>query len=318
MFRNSGHYRLRFHFIGVIFLLLVYVLLFTSCSLFSSIKKAPKKISRSFRGSGGGLKLKIGITPFKNATFFVNPELEETLKQTFAETIRTKCPDILSLKPGDDRYPDILMNLPTLATGGVDNIAMATTGRQLGLNAIVISSLINLTEKKEERGIMWFKDFRFFVQIGISVEIYDTETGAKVLDENFIREIEVEEEDFELIKVKNKINLPAVTDVLMDITRDMGAKTCDVVSDQAWQGYVISVTGDKIIISSGEKVGLSPGKQFEVYDSGNIIEGAGGHRFFIPGNKTGRIKIISVYPDRSEAVAVSNQGIKEGNSVRLK
>jgi len=318
MFRNSGHYRLRFHLIWVIFFLLVYVPLFTSCSPFSSLKKTTKKISRSFKGSGGGLKLKIGITPFKNATFFVNPELEETLNQTFAETIRTECRDIFFLKPGDEQYPDILVNLPTLASGGVDNVAMVTTGRQLGLNAIVISSLINLTEKKEERGMLWFKDFRFFVQIGISVEIYDTETGAKVMDESFIREIEVEEADLELIKAKNKINLPAVTDALMKITRDMGEKTCDVVSDQAWQGYVISVTGDKIIISSGEKVGLLPGKQFEVYDSGNIIEGTGGHRFFIPGNKTGKIKIISVYPDRSEAVAVSNQGIKEGNSVRPK
>ena len=318
MFRNRGHYRLRFHLIWVIFFLLVYVPLFTSCSPFSSLKKATKKISRSFKGSGGGLKLKSGLTPFKNATFFVNPELGETLNQTFAETIRTECRDILFLKPGDDQYPDILANLPTLASGGVDNVAMVTTGRQLGLNAIVISSLINLTEKKEERGMLWFKDFRFFVQIGISVEIYDTETGAKLMDESFIREIEVEEADFELIKAKNKINLPAVTDALMKITRDMGVKTCDVVSDQAWQGYVISVTGDKIIISSGEKVGLLPGKQFEVYDSGNIIEGTGGHRFFIPGNKTGKIKIISVYPDRSEAVAVSNQGIKEGNSVRLK
>jgi hypothetical protein len=195
---------------------------------------------------------------------------------------------------------------------------MVTSGRQLGLNAIVISSLINLTEKKEERGILWFKDFRFFVQIGISLEIYDTETGAKILDENFIREIEVEEEDFELIKVKNQINLPAVTDAIIEITRDMGIKSCDVLSDQAWQGYVISVAGDKIIISSGEKVGLLPGKQFEVYDSGNIIEGTGGHRFFIPGNKTGTIKITSVYPERSEATAVSNQGIKAGDSVRLK
>jgi hypothetical protein len=318
MFRNSEPYRLRFHFIAVIFFLTVYIPLFTSCSPFSSLKKTTKKITRSFKGSSGGLNLKIGITPFRNATFFVNPEFEETLNQTFAETISKECPDILALKPGDDRYPDILANLPMLASGRIDNIAMVTAGRQLGLNAIVISSLINLTEKREKRGVLWFKDFRFFVQTGISLEIYDTETGAKVLDESFIREIEVEETDFELLKTKNNINLPAATDALMDITRVMGVKTCDIISDQIWQGYVISVTGDKIFISSGEKVGLVPGKQFAVYDSGNIVEGIGGHRFFIPGNKTGKIKIISVYPDRSEALALSNQGIKEGNSVRLK
>jgi hypothetical protein len=195
---------------------------------------------------------------------------------------------------------------------------MVTAGRQLGLNAIVISSLINLTEKKEERGILWFKDFRFFVQTGISLEIYDTETGAKVLDESFIREIEVEETDYELLRAKKNIDLTAVTEVLMEITRVMGVKTCDIISDQIWKGYVIAVKGDNLIISSGEKVGLLPGKQFVVYDSSNIIEGTGGHRFFIPGNKTGKIKIISVYPDRSEAAVLSNQGIKEGNSVRLK
>ena len=63
-------------------------------------------------------------------------------------------------------------------------------------------------------------------------------------------------------------------------------------------------------------MGLKPGDILDVYYSGKTIEGAEGRLFFIPGLKTGEIKITTVHPDRAEAVLFSGNAIQAGSSVK--
>jgi len=65
-------------------------------------------------------------------------------------------------------------------------------------------------------------------------------------------------------------------------------------------------------------VGIKSGNIFEVYDSNGVFKGAKGQKFFIPGLKTGEIKITAVYPDSAEAVRFSGQNIQPGSSIGLK
>ncbi|MEJ2657873.1 MAG: FlgT C-terminal domain-containing protein [Desulfobacterales bacterium] len=69
------------------------------------------------------------------------------------------------------------------------------------------------------------------------------------------------------------------------------------------------------MINSGERSGLNSGDLFDVYDSNGIFEGAGGQRFFVPGLKTGEIKVTTVYPDAAEAILVSGHDIRAGFSI---
>jgi len=43
-----------------------------------------------------------------------------------------------------------------------------------------------------------------------------------------------------------------------------------------------------------------------------------GHRFLVPGAKTGEVKITGVFDDSAEASIVSGDSIREGNTVRAK
>lgn len=298
--------------------LLVAVSMAPGCSSFSTIKKTTKKIARDLKSPDGDINKKIGIALFDNKTFYNNQRFEEFFFTNLASTIKEACSDILLVRSGDTGCPAFLTDLPVQPTGQLDNLALAKAGRQIGLNAIVTGSLVDIKAVKEEHGFLWFKSVSNIVQMQMVVEVYDTETAAKLLDEIFSCEIEVNEQEFELIKSKKAGGITGFKNAFMHIAGVAGEKICDTVAMQPWKGYVVSISGSKIIISSGRKSGLISGDILEVYAGEKIINGNNGQRFFVPGLKTGEIKITTVYSDKAEAVSISADDINEDCSVRIK
>jgi hypothetical protein len=294
--------------------------LFSFASLIAGCSFLPaiKKIACDIKAPAGDLKKKVGITFFENHTFGAVNNFEKIFHIKLAENIKEICSDILIIKPGDTGYPDQMTVLPKLASGRIDNLVLAKTGRKLGLNAIVTGSLIDISANKENRGILWFKDTYNFIRFQIVVEVYDTETGAKFFDDSFVHEIQVDAIDLDNLRTGNANEIPALNDALLNAVIPIGEKICDAVNSQPWKGYVISSFDDKIIISSGKRSGLILGDKLDVYDSGNIFEGKDSQEFFIPGPKIGEIKITALYPDKAEAALISGKNIKVGSTVKIK
>lgn len=314
---------MRFYYLKTFNQLLVVIavcFLFSLASLIAGCSFLPaiKKIACDIKAPAGDLKKKVGITLFENRTFCAVNNFEKTFHIKLAENIKETCPDILIIKPGDTGYPDQMAVPPKLAPERIDNLVLAKTGRRLGLNAIVTGSLMDISGNKETRGILWFKNTCNFIRFQIVVEVYDTETGAKIFDDSFIHEIEVDELALNNLRTGNANEIPALTDALLNASIPIGEKICDAVNIQPWRGYVISSFDDKIIISSGKRSGLILGDKLEVYDSGSIFEGKDGRKFFIPGLKIGEIKITALYPDRAEATLISGKSIKVGSVVKIK
>ncbi len=318
MFHHSKSFAVKIHPVaGILFLLLCLVSI-TGCSTVSSIEKSTKRMVRDFRAPDSNLKKRVGILLFENKTTLVNKDVEEKFIRDLSETIASSCPNILLEKPGNPGYPDDLAGVPRTRSGWIDNLALAKTGRQLDLNAIVTGALITITPKKRKQGIWWLKDTHYFVQVRIATEVYDTETGAKLLDESFVHEIEVEEMDLESIHADSEMNSLIVDEAFGTIADKMGEQICNAIVFQPWKGFIASIDSDNIFLNFGENIGLKIGDLFDVFDSSNIFEGLEGHRFFKPGFKTGEIKITAVYPDTAEAILVSGQDIRQGFCVQPK
>ncbi len=311
---NTAAY-IRVVFVSILFLVSIFMI--TGCSTYSSVKKSTKKIVRDITAPDD-MKKKVAISFFANYTFCTNQNLEELFQKNLAEAINRECPDILLIKPGDAECPDFLIRPLLLQSRHLDNLALAKAGQRLGLNAIITGAFIDIIAHKEKRGLLWFKDDTNFLRVLISCEVYDTQTGAKFLDESFTYESEIDGQVFESIKAKKTKDITAIENALAHIAEAMGEKICDTVGVLPWKGYVVSTANDKIIISSGRRAGLLRGDILEVYESGKIIQGKDGGRFFLPGLKTGEIKITAVYPDKAQAVLVKGDAIKTGSSVRIK
>ena len=273
---------------------------------------------RDLRAPDSDLKKRMAITLFENKTAFSDTEMQQRFFTDLTEKIMSSCPDVLLEKPGDSGYPDFLLRLPRKASGRIDNYDLATSGRRSGLNSIVTGALNDARIDKRKKGFWWWKDIHHYVQFQIVAEVYDTETGAKLLDESFKREMEIDESDLESTGADDEIKAYIKDDIFKTIAVDMGEKICNAVVLDPWTGYITSIVDDKIILSSGERVGIGPGDIFEVYNSTDTFQGVDGHRFFIPGLKTGEIEITTVYPDTAEAVRISGQDIREGFTVRPK
>ncbi len=288
----------------------------TGCTGLSNSNKTATKMTGGFKFFSGNLKKKVGVANFENKTLAEGQRFELLLQTNLSQAIQKDCPEIILETPGDAKYQNILGTPPKMETGRIDNFALSMAGRELGFNAIVAGALLDISGIKEKHGILWFKSSRNFLQIQIAVEVYDTETGAKILDEVLIHQTEVDESDFQLIQSKNIPRMSLINDEIVDIATEMGEKVCDAVADLAWSGYISSINGGKIVISSGSNIGVRLGNIFEVRAIGKIIKGVNGHQFVMTGKKSGKIQIVSVYPDRSEAVLLSGNEISVGSPVR--
>ena len=311
---NTAAY-IRIVFVSILFLVSIFMI--TGCSTYSSVKKSTKKIVRDITAPDD-MKKKVAISFFSNYTSCTNQNLEELFQKNLAETINRACSDILLIKPGDAGCPDFLTRPLLRETGHLDNLALAKAGQRLGLNAIITGAFIDIKVYKEKQGFLWFKDDKNFLRVLISCEVYDTQTGAKFLDESFTYESEIDGQVFESIKAKKIKDITALKNALAHIAEDMGEKICDTVAALPWKGYVVLTADNRIIISAGRRAGLLRGDILEVYESGKIIQGKDGQRFFLPGLKTGEIKIIAVYPDKAHAVSVAGDTIKAGSLVSIK
>jgi hypothetical protein len=303
--------------VGLLFFLSA-IFMMTGCSTVHSIEKSTKNMVRDFRAPDSDLKKKIALMPFENKTTFKDGGLAGKIIENLARAITSSCSNILLEKPGDSGYPDELARLAAQMPGQIDNFELAKIGRRFGLNGVVTGSVINISPDNKKKGILWFKDTHYYVQVQISAQAYDTETAAKLLDESFVHEVEVDEADLESIQTESGIQASIMDEALRAIVDKMGEKICNAVVWQPWKGFIASVNAHRIMINSGQKAGLKIGELFDVFDNSGVFKGAGGQRFFIPGVKVGEIKITSVYPDTAEAVLLSGHDIRAGFSIRTK
>ncbi len=314
IFCSTNKFITRFRYECILIFSLICLFLFAGCSsLYSKNKKSGNVTIKN-----SDLAKKVGIAIFKNKTSFKDRSYEKVFQEYLVESITDSCSDILLVKPGDTGYPDFLVKLPMNETESIDNLALAQLGRQTGMNAIVTGEIMGITGKEKKRGIIFFKNLRQFIYFQVKIEVYDTGTGVKLIDERYSEEIEIDELELELFKKKEIVNVSEVDDVFLKISEDIGEKICNAVNMPPWQGYITSVTENNIIISSGKKVGLVPGVVLEVFTTGEIIEGVDGHRFFTPGHKTGEVKLTTVYADSCEAILYTGSDIMEGCRVKIK
>lgn len=300
---------------GVIGLFMIMVFAFvlsSGCSTFSSINTAAKRMVRDIKAPNDDLKKKIGITVFENNSSLIDKTSGQWLFNDFVETLRASCPGDILVVPGDVNYPDVLLKPPKLASGWIDQLALAEAGRKLGFNAIVTGALNEVTKKQERHGFWWFRYTNHLLEIHASVEVYDTLTGAKLLDRNVVHQVDVDETDDMDITAPIDPSTSITNEILGNMASEMAEWVCSGIILQPWHGYITSVEADKVVVASGKMVGIEPGDVFEIFDGSEIFNGSEGQQFFVPGLKMGEIKITSVFPDRAEAVITSGQNVQEG------
>ena len=327
--RNESTFLTRIRLLSRTLILSILFLTFIGCTVTRTVEETVEKttqtvknttrtITRRFMLSDEDLLRKVGIINFENNSLRETTEFQNIFHKGLPDYMNQNCEGILVDDPATGDLLALVKEPPKLKSGHLDNYSLALIGRQIGLMAIVTGSLEDIRVIDELQGILWTKDTHHFVEVNIRVEVNDVRTATKLLDNTFVREIEIEDLDYEMIRQSDRIQLPALNETLSKLLADIGSEICHTVKDQPWTGFITKAEQDRFTISSGSEIGLKVGDVLEVYDSSRIIQGVGGQRFFTPGLQIGEIEIVNITQNTSDARLISGKDILKGSTVRRK
>ena len=302
--------RLRVFFLFVVLCIMVSTII--GCGVFSGIKKTTGRIARDITGSNSGLKKKVAFGWIQDATSFSGTDLGAYFGTRLADNVGRACPDMLLAGAGESEG---LKEFFAKNPGRPEPVLLADAGRAMGLNAVLSARILEIGTFIKPAGLLWFKGNETWLRMIFNVEVYDTETGAKLLAENLIHEMELEGEEPQHIDEKKAQGLSFLKSAMDEPLSDLAEKICDALHAEPWKSYVTSVSGDAVVLSAGKNSGLIPGDSLVVYQSRRVIAGVEG-RYYLPGVKIGEIRITSVHANRSEALRVSGEAGAVGDMVK--
>lgn len=311
-----------------IFVFLFVSVCFTGCSTVTGVKDATVKATKAtvnattkivpyMGGPDSGIIRTVSLIPFKNETIFEKLALEKVFEGMITKYISESCSGVRLLDPGSPGFPESLKAVTSSA--GLDNLTMADKGREAGLNAIITGGILNLSLAQEDEGILWFRETKERLQIQISMEVLDVETGAKIFDDRFIHEIiDMAPEEIQAFKTGKPALFATLTENLEKLAKDIAPNICNAIMSQSWTGYVASVDGNQVYLSFGKTIGIKSDEVLEVHDHGKVVENVSGQRFILPGKKIGEIRITKMEDKFSTGEIISGENILVGNPVKFK
>lgn len=283
----------------------------------TTVKKQTKKIAGAMPFVGERLRKKVVIVPFENTTFISDQDMQPLFTNLFIDLLSTDCSNILWVKPGDPDYPAAIDQIPRLASDRIDNLALAEMGRAMGVNAFLLSNVVSVDAEEKEKGFFIFRDTHYYESAQVGFQVYDTGTGAKLMDESLKESLEVDGAEFDAILARDLKAMYELGETMGRIAAGGAEKVCETLQKQPWQGYVVAVQDGKVILSSGREIGMKTRDVLKVYRIGEIVEGKDGQRFIVPGALAGEIEITAVADGRAEARPVDGAEVAAGYAVRL-
>lgn len=296
---------------------LALIALVAGCASISKVGKFSKDVIHKIHAPHSGLKTYIAFARFEDTSFVRDKDMAAIFRKQVVKQYSKKCHTTWLMTPENPVFPNFLFNPPKLASGHIDDFALAEAGRQHGMYAIVTGRLFNISGDHRQKGFLWFKNTVPQVNISLAMAVYDTETGTKLMDRSEVRSFDVDAEDFDAIRQKNDAGLAVLARLLRKMADDFGDQLCDTLSTSQWKCYVRAVNGTHITLSAGSRAGLKPGRVFEVYAPGKIFKGVNGLRFVERGDKVADIKVTSVTEDTAEATLTSGKPVSIGDTVVL-
>ena len=302
----------------VVLLMLMILLTGFGCATVSGVVEKTKDIVSPHISSKNKIKKTVGIAVFDNISEINEGSLPRRFETLLVENLRSEYEDILLVQSEDSDDLRFLADLPTGESGDVDNLLLSEKGRNAGLNAIVTATVINIRREEETSGFVWFKESNTVVKMIIRAEVYDPFTGAKLMFENFNREIKLGDKDLPVFDSGKIMDVEPVADEMVQVSKDMGKAIHKALEEEKWKGFIISADNDKVVLSAGAGAGIKTGDHFDVFDHKGTVEGIGGHQYRIPGLPTDEIEITAVNDNRAEGVSVSGNSIAPGSLVQEK
>ncbi len=288
-----------------------------SFSWASDIVTDQKKPVQFQQSSYEHLQKRVGLTRFQNRSSFLDDRLVSLIDETLASVLTESGKGVVPVQDADPVFAEVRDHQPRRVSGVIDNMTLSKVGRASGLNSVATGTITGIRDFQEERGYWWFKDRMFFIEVHMHCSLYDTETGAKILDMTLSEKIDLPEALYRRMKAKGyTASFAEIQEMIISLSRQMGEEICTSMEQELFKTFIKTIDGRQVVISSGSNAGIQSGDLFTIHDSGRLVDGKEEHQFFIAGPGTGILRINAVQGDSASGSIV--QGNITGKDACLK
>jgi hypothetical protein len=188
----------------------------------------------------------------------------------------------------------------------------------MGMN-VLVTAIVNPVEIEYRRvGYYPFRWLKKELEVSMVVNATDLINGTLFLTSLESKKVKVPKELQEDKAIEEIMGHEDFTEAVNSILDREASAVRRALGNHPWGGKVLSVSGDKVMISAGEDVGVAVGDIFEVFERGKPIRAAGGTHIFLLGAKVGEVSVTQIMKEHSAATPLSNTPIQAGQVVRLK
>lgn len=228
--------------------------------------------------------------------------------QSVAATMQAEVARLDLLKGWQDETIEEAIDL--LKTNTVD--VAAERWRTDGFQGIVTAALLDLRLVTEKTGVFWFRKDRYFIKIEVVLDLYDTHSGAKLVNEVAERVLKISQDDYEALQSGTVLHISDLDELLADLASDFGQEAAEALQKHPWQTSIISTDAERIVLAAGRSSGLQIGDRLAIYGGNRLVVGASG-KYVLPGMKIAEVDIKQVDEHRSNAVVLENGSVQAGD-----
>lgn len=250
------------------------------------------------------LRKRVVVAPFHFANKDLQPRaqaLSQALSQAVAQKGDLALVDFAALQAALDKVSPEVRNPEERAI---------TAGRDLGLTAVVVGVVTDLSVQYRMKGVYGFRDNTAFLTLEAQLRITDIGTGTVAGQEAFKTEVPIDDIAAEAIKSGAPMDVKLVDKLAADIVKPAESWMMSQLGAMAWTGQVLAVEGKRVQLNVGRDSGLPSGTVLTVYTVGETIKCATGQELCLPGPVAGKVRLLELGAHSSWAEAVEAKDYK--------
>ncbi len=288
-------------------------LFLTGCGVIGKMGRHTVQAAREI--TGGGWHRKVGVTPLENRSLLPDGPVDRLFQAPFMERLASACPgaDFIGEK---DKAAAALRHITYDPDGNIPHGTLLALARDHGMQQILQVRAGHMEAEERETGFLLFRDIEYIGRVRISLTLWDTLTGVKLLAETMHREAEIDGMEFDAVNARDPRHLMEIPEMLASLAEEAADRVCGAVHDRDWELVVVSADGKTGVIPAGGNAGIGEGDRMRFYEPGEAVTGRGGRLFLLPGEEIGRGRVIKAGEERSQVRLEGEGTLSPGVRVR--
>jgi hypothetical protein len=201
-------------------------------------------------------------------------------------------------------------------TGLSGVLDLSRKAREAGANALVTGIVQSVRVREGKTGVYGFRSPASIYTAAVSLWVYDTAHGTKVLDKAV--EVTMKIARDEDMGTEGAENAPSVEDLFAELVDKAAGEVRGALANMPFTGRVARVEKDKILVRAGRDVGIETGMIFDIHTQGPEMSGVSGEKYQTLGPWTGVARVIETAEGQSVALVIEGGPVREGDSVRVR